>query len=34
LHAGVRGTVCGDDAEILERASFLYDSLYAHLRKA
>jgi len=26
--------VCGDDAEILERASFLYDSLYAHLRKA
>ena len=26
--------LCGDDAEILERASFLYDSLYAHLRKA
>lgn len=26
--------VCDDDAEILERASFLYDSLYAHLRKA
>ncbi len=26
--------VSGDDAEILERASFLYDSLYAHLRKA
>jgi hypothetical protein len=26
--------VCGDDAEILERACFLYDSLYAHLRKA
>ena len=26
--------VCGDDSQILERASFLYDSLYAHLRKA
>ena len=26
--------VSGDDVEILERASFLYDSLYAHLRKA
>jgi hypothetical protein len=26
--------VSGNDAEILERASFLYDSLYAHLRKA
>ena len=25
--------VCADDAEILDRASFLYDSLYAHLRK-
>jgi hypothetical protein len=25
--------VGGDDAEILERASFLYDSLYAHLRR-
>ena len=25
--------VSGNDAEILERASFLYDSLYAHLRK-
>jgi hypothetical protein len=23
-----------DDADILERASFLYDSLYAHLRRA
>jgi hypothetical protein len=23
-----------DDAEILERASFLYDSLYAHLKRA
>jgi hypothetical protein len=22
-----------DDADILERASFLYDSLYAHLRR-
>jgi hypothetical protein len=25
--------VAEDDAEILERASFLYDSLYAHLRR-
>ena len=25
--------VGADDAEILERASFLYDSLYAHLRR-
>ena len=25
--------VAGDDAEIVERASFLYDSLYAHLRR-
>jgi len=25
--------VSGDDAEILERASFLYDSLYAHLQR-
>ena len=25
--------VAADDAEILERASFLYDSLYAHLRR-
>jgi hypothetical protein len=25
--------VSGDDAEILDRASFLYDSLYAHLRR-
>ena len=25
--------VTGDDREILERASFLYDSLYAHLRR-
>jgi hypothetical protein len=24
---------CGDDTEILERASFLYDSLYAHLKR-
>ena len=24
--------VAGDDTEIVERASFLYDSLYAHLR--
>jgi hypothetical protein len=23
-----------DDADILERASFLYDSLYAHLKRA
>jgi hypothetical protein len=26
--------VSADDAEILDRASFLYDSLYAHLRRA
>lgn len=26
--------VAADDAEIVERASFLYDSLYAHLRRA
>ena len=26
--------VGGDDTEILERASFLYDSLYAHLKRA
>jgi hypothetical protein len=26
--------VARDDAEIVERASFLYDSLYAHLRRA
>jgi hypothetical protein len=26
--------VAGDDAEIVERASFLYESLYAHLRRA
>lgn len=26
--------VSTDDAEILDRASFLYDSLYVHLRKA
>jgi hypothetical protein len=25
--------VASDDAEIVERASFLYDSLYAHLRR-
>jgi len=25
--------VAGDDAEILERASFLYDSIYAHLKR-
>ncbi|PYQ66989.1 MAG: chromate resistance protein, partial [Acidobacteria bacterium] len=25
--------VAGDDPEIVERASFLYDSLYAHLRQ-
>ena len=25
--------VAGDDAEIVERAAFLYDSLYAHLRR-
>src|SRR6202043_2222726 len=25
--------VAGDDAEIVERAAFLYDSLYAHLRQ-
>jgi len=25
--------VAGDDTEILERASFLYDSLYAHLKR-
>jgi hypothetical protein len=25
--------VAGDDAEIVARASFLYDSLYAHLRR-
>ncbi len=25
--------VANDDAEILERASFVYDSLYAHLRR-
>ena len=25
--------VSSDDAEILERAAFLYDSLYAHLRR-
>jgi len=25
--------VAADDAEIVERASFLYDSLYAHLRR-
>lgn len=25
--------VTGDDAEILEKASFLYDALYAHLRR-
>jgi hypothetical protein len=26
--------VASDDAEIVERASFLYDSLYAHLQRA
>lgn len=26
--------VSADDAEILDRASFLYDSLYAHLRRS
>ena len=25
--------VAGDDAEIVERAAFLYDSLYAHQRR-
>ena len=25
--------VARDDSEILERASFLYDSLYAHLKR-
>ncbi len=28
------GDVGGDDADILDRASFLYDSLYAYLKRA
>ena len=28
------GDVGGDDAEILDRAAFLYDSLYAHLQRS
>ncbi len=33
ISQGFGSEVAGDDAEIVERASFLYDSLLVHLRK-